>query len=1052
MTEREQNLFSLDTVSQRYSRYEARIQMIRRILDGIWHHRIAAISVVAVLVGLVLCFLSTMGHFIGVPSCQDYIYGDAPLCSAKAFLSDTQFQFSPADGQAVWSDTAPVFPGEYRIRAVSKNGFGKSNYSEDMTFTLLPRELTIKVLPAPYIYGDPSLDVARKNTQTQGLAPGDRITDLEYIISEDEKVGFSASVKDFRIVNSSGQDVTACYTVTTADGYFTMTPRPITIIAKDAQKIYDGMEFSGAAAELTSGSVAEGDDLQISFSPAPAEVGTYLLTPVCAIQNANGEDVSAFYQTTIQEGTLTVLPRPISVRTESAQKQYDGTPLTNASWSVTEGEPAYGQTLNGATSGSQTTAGKSANTIQLSVFDAAGNDVSVNYKFIVETGTLTVTPIVLKFETDSASKVYDGLTLVESGCRLIEGKVLEGHTLYFDTAGRQKYPGSSANTLLVYIWDDNGTDIISDGYEIIVDYGMLTVSRCSITLLSGTAEKLYDGWPLVCYTHSIVSGSLANGESIYADYTGSQTEVGSSNNTFTVEILDTGYVNTTDCYDITYLYGTLTVHENPNHPDTEYDPDGSIEFVDPREDIPIEFVDPTDSQKIYAEIEAISGLQTPTMLYFRGISYGDYIGNGWKAANPYTDFIECPLEYIGLSYHLYGNFSSALKISRFIGCPAIMPYYSFALMGDTVKMNDSYIDYAPADYTANFFCHSSYQDMKYMQVYGYLSAYEVEYRKFVYLQYLQIPETTKKALLAWAEQNGIYADSKTLVEDIQNAIRNAAIYNVNGKDYPEGVDVAVYFLTQAKEGICQHFATAATLMYRAFGIPARYTTGFAEYVQSGTTTYLTNKNAHAWVEIYVDGLGWIPMEVTGGNTVQEEKTELHIQAYSATKYYDGKDFTEFGLNQYTILSGSLREGHRLEVELLTGKYGSTPGKYINSFQKVTIYDENGQDVTNKYYDIYLYDGTLTILKRRITLTIGSASKVYDGMPLTCTDYWISSGSLAPGNELTLEISGQLLDPGWTENIPKEIRIWGENVFGNTVDVTAYYEIIIIPGYLEITEE
>ena len=55
------------------------------------------------------------------------------------------------------------------------------------------------------------------------------------------------------------------------------------------------------------------------------------------------------------------------------------------------------------------------------------------------------------------------------------------------------------------------------------------------------------------------------------------------------------------------------------------------------------------------------------------------------------------------------------------------------------------------------------------------------------------------------------------------------------------------FLESYREGICQHYATAATAMYRALGIPARYVVGYMGQTEAGEWTEITLKDAHAWV-------------------------------------------------------------------------------------------------------------------------------------------------------------------------------------------------------------
>ena len=383
-------------------------------------------------------------------------------------------------------------------------------------------------------------------------------------------------------------------------------------------------------------------------------------------------------------------------------------------------------------------------------------------------------------------------------------------------------------------------------------------------------------------------------------------------------------------------------------------------------------------------------------------------------------------------------------------------YYANNYYATGASGNDCYLEDGHQSYVLTMYTDYSYEDLQNMTVSKYETEMEKTYRALVHRRYTVIPESTKEALLAWAEEQGIWADSSTLVQDIQNAVRNGAIYNLNADPYPEGVDVAVYFLTEAKEGICQHFATAATLLYRAFGIPARYTVGFVGNVKNGTVTELTDYNAHAWVEIYVDGLGWVPIEVTGSSFVEGNpsqsggiiKPTLALKAFSAEKYYDGKPFDQGDLAKYYIVSGQLAEGHRMEVMVSYNKDATDPGDYLNKITMCRIYDENGRDITSTYYNLVLMSGTLTIHARPITITFGSATKIYDGQPLRCTDYWVSSGSLLPGHVLQVEITGSITEPGEVDIYPDMVRILDING-SNIQEASYYYVITYIPATLII---
>lgn len=89
-----------------------------------------------------------------------------------------------------------------------------------------------------------------------------------------------------------------------------------------------------------------------------------------------------------------------------------------------------------------------------------------------------------------------------------------------------------------------------------------------------------------------------------------------------------------------------------------------------------------------------------------------------------------------------------------------------------------------------------------------------------------------------------------------------AEYNPDTPATPEGEDFVSYFLTESHEGYCMHFASAATLILRYMGIPARYVTGYVVDVPASGHVNVPDSAAHAWVEIYLEGYGWEPVEVT----------------------------------------------------------------------------------------------------------------------------------------------------------------------------------------------
>lgn len=95
-------------------------------------------------------------------------------------------------------------------------------------------------------------------------------------------------------------------------------------------------------------------------------------------------------------------------------------------------------------------------------------------------------------------------------------------------------------------------------------------------------------------------------------------------------------------------------------------------------------------------------------------------------------------------------------------------------------------------------------------------------------------------------------------------------YTKTPQALPYGEDPVEYFLSTSKEGYCMHYASSAVLILRTLGVPARYATGYvvdADLFRRSSSVYVAevpDNRAHAWVEIYLDGVGWVPVEVTNG--------------------------------------------------------------------------------------------------------------------------------------------------------------------------------------------
>ena len=152
-----------------------------------------------------------------------------------------------------------------------------------------------------------------------------------------------------------------------------------------------------------------------------------------------------------------------------------------------------------------------------------------------------------------------------------------------------------------------------------------------------------------------------------------------------------------------------------------------------------------------------------------------------------------------------------------------------------------------------------------------------EYGTYVQQNYLEIPEEIKKTI----KQLSCHVNKKNSIlyniEEIQKFLKNNYQYTYRPGLTGQDKDPVNEFLTERKRGFCTQFASAAVFLFREAGIPARYVEGYkirADQWRLGKAQ-VTDYEAHAWTEIYIEHIGWIPVEVTGRDT--GESVYKHVE-------------------------------------------------------------------------------------------------------------------------------------------------------------------------------
>ena len=270
----------------------------------------------------------------------------------------------------------------------------------------------------------------------------------------------------------------------------------------------------------------------------------------------------------------TITKRPVTLTSASAEKKYDGTPLTKHEVTASTGEGVGFVGEDGATytfTGSQTEPGESNNEFEYTLI---GETKATNYEITKQLGKLKVTQddteITVTITGKQETKEYNGQTQEVVGFTYtVEGAEHDDVTVTLKTGKEAKASGKDVLVGTDGTYDATRTypmNLTADDFNVSstkysnvtikeVNDGWLKITPIAITLKSGDASKTYDGTALTNTTVN-ETGAFVTGEGLNYTVTGSQTEVGTSKNTYTYTA-KTGTTLTN--YTITEEKGTLTV-------------------------------------------------------------------------------------------------------------------------------------------------------------------------------------------------------------------------------------------------------------------------------------------------------------------------------------------------------------------------------------------------------------------------------------------------------------------------------------------------------------
>lgn len=848
------------------------------------------------------------------------------------------------------------------------------------------------------------------------------------------------------IVNVStedGVDVTENYSIFFEAGTLTIRPLPLTVSTNSGVSTYQGAEqrFSFFGFKIEEGTILNGHSILAGRSGTASDVGTYINdTEVIIAEVKSGKDVTHNYDITYIRGTIEIKKRTVRIETASGEWVYDGRSHQNENFASTS--LGLNDKIIVTESTAVTEVGTYPNILTVKIVkeekdqppsednssntsgnEGEGVDVTANYDIVFTHGRLEVKKRPITIKPVDANKVYDAEPLTSTTVQVSpksENNLITGHTLSnVQTSGTLTDVGAITNYIIpasVSIQSATGMDV-THNYDVKLSVGLLSVTPREILIQTGSATKEYDGTALTSQDFAIGSSfdTLVAGHTVTVENIGSLSCVGKAQNIFRLDktsIHDANGNDVTKNYRIKYSYGILEIYGNAAA--NAFSQSGQIGSF--RDDL-------TDTSTDEASSISIKD-DRAGYIYLRLKSFGGYAGSGWYEATEYPELLLGKYSANYLSSLTFGADAHTLSVN--VKNPlSFMPYYASVYSstqgttGELPQTSDVFYNVTSAS-GGNSIYTVSYKDYDYISplvLPEEYAEYEQAYRAFVYSQYLILDDETRAYMEKIIEKEDFFETDIEGILSVAKYIQNSAKYNPNyDVTLDETSNVAVSFLQKYQEGISQHFATALTLLYRAMGIPARYVVGYATSTAKNEWVNVERNQIHAWVEVYIDGAGWIEIEATGspefglnGSGGKEPKPCITVKPVYRSKVFDGTPLTASSLIEYDpVLSELASKGYFWSLKVsgsldMVGRGKSTPTRF-------TLYDPIGNDVTDQF-NIIFENGTLEVFDSNtyvIKIGLARLQKQYDGMPLT---FGPSDCSITDPAGVSLSLNISLTDVG-----------------------------------------
>lgn len=261
--------------------------------------------------------------------------------------------------------------------------------------------------------------------------------------------------------------------------------------------------------------------------------------------------------------------------------------------------------------------------------------------------------------------------------------------------------------------------------------------------------------------------------------------------------------------------------------------------------------------------------------YWSGLSFQQYNGYAWVNPEEEPEELKAPEQPYKIAYDASQPHASMRNVIQTYYLEAEQPNVIFAAWRPEVLYYPSDVVYrgssglkSPFTLDDGLVYSVISREIVPSQIPVYVS---MEVKEGTLLPYLELPPMTERVLQLSREitPSGVGPYARALA--IEDFLKSEYEYSLDVPPLPAGADAVDYFLFEHRRGYCEHFATAYAVLCRLAGVPARVVTGYA----TGDYNYFTGlyevslDDAHAWVEIYQEGIGWITREPTPSFSLPE---------------------------------------------------------------------------------------------------------------------------------------------------------------------------------------